>query len=54
MDDLLILVGTPLEKDAFKLISKALSEKNGLCAKWIRPNVTSIENKKYANALRIS
>jgi hypothetical protein len=28
-------------------------EKNGLCAKWMpRPNVTSIENKKYANALK--
>jgi hypothetical protein len=35
-----------IRKDAFKLISKALSEKNGLCAKWMpRPNVTSIENK---------
>jgi hypothetical protein len=30
-DDLLILVGTPLEKDAFKLISKALMKKMVLC-----------------------
>ncbi len=35
-DDLLITVGTNLEKDAFDLIANALVvEKNGLCAKWM-------------------
>ena len=34
-DDLLILVGTYLEKDAFTLISDALINENGLCAKWM-------------------
>jgi hypothetical protein len=34
-DDLLALVGTYLEKDAFTLISDALIAENGLCAKWM-------------------
>jgi len=34
-DDLLTLIGTPLEDEAFYLISKAIEDKNGLCAKWM-------------------
>ena len=34
-DDLLVLTGTYLEKDAFTLISDALINENGLCAKWM-------------------
>jgi hypothetical protein len=52
-DDLLVLVGTPLEKQAFGLIAEALNAKNGLCAKWMpRPNVSNREDKRVANALR--
>lgn len=34
-DDLLVLVGTPLETKAFLLIQGALASENGLCAKWM-------------------
>ena len=52
-DDLLVLVGTPLEKDALELIASALANKNGLCAKWMpRPNVGNREKKRWATALR--
>lgn len=52
-DDVLVLFGTPLEKDALVLIAKGLEDKNGLCAKWMpRPNVASREAKKQANTLR--
>jgi hypothetical protein len=52
-DDLLVLVGTPLENDALTLISDALANKNGLCAKWMpRPNVDNFEKKRWATALR--
>lgn len=34
-DDLLALVGTYLEKEAMTLISDALINENGLCAKWM-------------------
>jgi hypothetical protein len=34
-DDLLVLVGTYLENDAFTLISDAIIAENGLCAKWM-------------------
>jgi hypothetical protein len=34
-DDLLVLTGTYLEKQAFTLISDALIAENGLCAKWM-------------------
>ena len=52
-DDLLILVDTPLELDALKLIGEALGEKNGLCAKWMpRPNVENREKKRWASVLR--
>ena len=34
-DDLLVLVGTPLETFAFEMIGAALRDGNGLCAKWM-------------------
>jgi hypothetical protein len=34
-DDLLVLTGTRLEKEAFTLISDAIIAENGLCAKWM-------------------
>jgi len=34
-DDLLALAGTYLEKEAFTLISDAIINENGLCAKWM-------------------
>ena len=34
-DDLLVLTGTYLEKEAFLLISDAIIAENGLCAKWM-------------------
>jgi hypothetical protein len=34
-DDLLVLVGTPLETFAFETIREALEAGNGLCAKWM-------------------
>jgi hypothetical protein len=52
-DDLLSLLGTPLETDALLLISDALKEGNGLVAKWMpRPNVNDREKKKQVNVLR--
>jgi hypothetical protein len=52
-DDLLVLIGTPLENDALALIAKGLNEKNGLCAKWMpRPNVSNREAKRQANVIR--
>ena len=52
-DDLLVLVGTPLESQALGLIAEALNAKNGLCAKWMpRPNVGNREKKRWATALR--
>lgn len=52
-DDLLVLVGTPLEKNAFDMISESLKMGDGLAAKWMpRPNVTNREKKRWANALR--
>jgi len=52
-DDLLPLVGTPLETNALDLIATALKDGNGLCAKWMpRPNVNSVEKKKWAKTLR--
>jgi hypothetical protein len=43
-DDLLSLAGTYLEKDAFTLISDALINENGLCAKWM-PRKGSVAEK---------
>jgi len=52
-DDLLVFVGTNLEKDALDLYGNALKTKNGLAAKWApRPNVGNREKKSWANALR--
>lgn len=34
-DDLVALIGSPLETTALQLIAKGLEEKNGLCAKWM-------------------
>ena len=52
-DDLLILIGTPLEKDALDLIANALKDGNGLCAKWMpRPHIKNREKKRWANAVR--
>ena len=34
-DDLLVLVGTYMEKDALQIIADALAAQNGLCAKWM-------------------
>lgn len=52
-DDLLVLIGTPLENQALELIKEGLNSKNGLCAKWMpRPNVSNAEDKKYANTIR--
>ena len=52
-DDMLVLIGTPLEKSALELIAKGLADKNGLVFKWMpRPNVKNREKKKWANAVR--
>ena len=52
-DDLLVFIGTPLEKDALGLISSGLSNKNGLAAKWLpRPNVSNTTAKMQANVIR--
>lgn len=34
-DDVLVLVGSPLETDAFQMIKNALDKGDGLCAKWM-------------------
>lgn len=53
-DDLLALVGTPLETAALTIIAKGLADKNGLCAKWMpRPNVDNRDKKRQAKALRV-
>jgi hypothetical protein len=52
-DDLLVLVGTPLETEALSIISESIKSGNGLAAKWApRPNVGNRDKKKQANALR--
>lgn len=52
-DDIEVLFGTPLEGEALKIISGALADKNGLCAKWMpRPNVKNREDKRIANTIR--
>jgi hypothetical protein len=51
-DDLLSLIGTKLEADALKIISKGLKDGDGLCAKWMpRPNVKNREKKRAAKAI---
>jgi hypothetical protein len=52
-DDLLSLIGTPLETQALVVIEKGLADKNGLCAKWMpRPNIGNRERKRQANVIR--
>src|ERR1035437_1860827 len=52
-DDLLVLIGTPLENAALTVIAKGLADKNGLCAKWMpRPNVSNRDAKRQANVIR--
>ena len=52
-DDLLVLVGTPLETEALELFANAIKSKNGLASKWApRPNVSNREKKRWATALR--
>lgn len=34
-DDVFVAFGTPLERDALRMISTALNAKDGLCAKWM-------------------
>lgn len=47
-DDLLVLVGTYLENDAFTLISDAIIAENGLCAKWMpRKGVIAEKLRKF-------
>lgn len=43
-DDLFIAFGTPIERDALRMISTALIAKNGLCAKWM-PRQSTEANK---------
>jgi hypothetical protein len=51
-DDLLQLVDTPFEEEAFALIQKALETRNALAAKWMPRPSGSKENKYVANKLR--
>lgn len=44
-DDLYSFFGTPVERDALRLIVKALDDGNGLCAKWM--------DRKGANANKV-
>lgn len=48
-DDLLVLVGTPLENDAFAVIKHGLlTEKNPLCGKWMpRKGPVSVKLRTY-------
>ena len=43
-DDVLVAIGTSLERDALRLIAKALNEGNGLAAKWM-PRQGPVANK---------
>lgn len=52
-DDLLVLIDTPLKKEALNLIAKALKDGDGLCAKWLpRGNNKNLDKKRWAKALR--
>lgn len=47
-DDLLVLVGTPLETFAFETIREALEAGNGLCAKWMpRQGDIAVQLRKH-------
>ena len=52
-DDLLVLIGTKLEKEALDLIAEGLRAKNALCAKWMpRPSVKNSIKKMQSNVIR--
>jgi hypothetical protein len=52
-DDMLLLIGTKLEKDVLGEIACALEGKDGLCAKWLpRGNGKNREKKRWASAIR--
>lgn len=52
-DDMLLLIGTRLEKDVLGEISCALEGKDGLCAKWLpRGNTKNREKKRWASVIR--
>ena len=52
-DDLLVLIGTPLENEALHLIKNGLNDKNGLCAKWLpRENSNNRIRKVWAKTIR--
>lgn len=51
-DDLLVLIGTRLEKDALSLIQAAIGAGNGLCAKWMPRKGTVAE--KLRNFMNMS
>lgn len=52
-DDMLLLIGTRLEKDVLGEIACALEGKDGLCAKWLpRGNGKNREKKRWASAIR--
>ena len=47
-DDLLVLVGTPMEEQAFFMIQCALEDNMGLCAKWMpRQGEVAAKLRKY-------
>jgi len=52
-DDMLLLIGTRLEKDVLGEIACALEGKDGLCAKWLpRGNTKNREKKRWASVIR--
>ena len=52
-DDMLVFIGTPLEKQALDIIADALNQKHGLVAKWLpRPNASNGKSKKIASIIR--
>jgi hypothetical protein len=50
-DDLLVLLNTPLKRQALELIAKGLSDKNQLCAKWM-PRGNNRQTKGLVNIIR--
>jgi hypothetical protein len=51
-DDMLEMVDTPMEEDAFGLIARALENHDSLCAKWMPRPSGNKRNKYVANKLR--
>lgn len=53
-DDVLVLIGTKLEKDALELINTGFKSNNSLCYKWMpRPNNKNAEKKRQAKAIML-